>query len=317
MTIMEIQDLKIVIYGVVISILTTFIFVIAPGNVSAPAPLAIGLIICGVVVLIVGIMIILGGLWSSFSEFGGKYFTISSLMLGIAMECVIIPGIIATFFFGDSTSKVFSTIILVMALIGLVLLILTFLATREQRTSEKTQPQIVRQAPIQIKKPSTGSIPSELMSPKPKQPKIVRTEAPSEEIPTITVPPDMVVAEPVKGKNTLVVFCATDWDANNIKQAIEEFCKGYMVGGPITLTEVQPHVLQAHTGSASQEGKFYGESADYSGTLRIGVSPTQGWYVQIDFEQGDSPETSRDKIYWEGVQKGLAQVLSNPLSRYQ
>ncbi|MFX1453363.1 MAG: hypothetical protein ACFFCM_21190 [Promethearchaeota archaeon] len=191
--------------------------------------------------------------------------------------------------------------------------------------AEPPQPKVVVQEPaapeIAAPEPEETTAPAPVI-PEPTPPKTTAPKPVTPEPETIKIPSDVPLIEPKMSKNTRVIYCPSDWDATNIKAVIESFCGSYTVEGKITITELEPYVLEAKTSSASKAGKFLGTSTDYSGIFRIGASPTRGWYVQIDYEEASAFKSGsfgkkKVKIFWDGVHKGLSSVLSKPLSSFE
>ena len=117
-----------------------------------------------------------------------------------------------------------------------------------------------------------------------------------------------------------MIFCNPEWEDKDIKEVIKGTCAQFMGGLP--LVELENNVLegsgQMNLGPEKKDSILQKRAPELRGTFQIGVDPTKGKFVQIEYEiaKGTYKKTL-SKSYWVGLYKGLKSVLEKPLSSFQ
>ncbi|MFX0105506.1 MAG: hypothetical protein ACFE75_08450 [Candidatus Hodarchaeota archaeon] len=117
-----------------------------------------------------------------------------------------------------------------------------------------------------------------------------------------------------------VIFCNPEWDDKEIKELIQGTCAQFMGGLPIV--ELENNILegsgQLNLGPDKKDSYLQRKAPELKGTFQIGVDPTKGKYLEIEYEIGKGTyKKTLSKSYWEGLHKGLKSVLEKPLSSFQ
>lgn len=129
----------------------------------------------------------------------------------------------------------------------------------------------------------------------------------------------MLISNPMKRKK---IFIHPDWEDENIKLVLVEFCKNFW--GYLQIVEIEPNVLKGNQQmnlGPNKVGTYSQKNAPMlSGTFTIGVDPVKGKFLQIEYlvDKGHLIKSKQilSRTYWGTVYKTLRKAFENPLSSF-